>query len=168
MIKRMEQIRALILFGSLLIFLYVVNMGIYRAEKMIESSTPVYMELAPVDPRSLIQGDYMMLAYQIEEDARVAGLNQHHRGQLVVKIDEMNVAHFLHLYEGETLAEDELLMNFRALGDFSVVVGIDSFFFQEGLADEYADAKYAEVRVTEGGTIMLIDLVDENFERLVD
>ena len=163
-----ERVRTLILFGTIAVFLYVVNSGIYRAEKVIAEGIPVYMELAPVDPRSLIQGDYMRLAYQIEDDAYLANLGEVYRGQLVVRLDADRVAHFVRLYEGEDLAEDEMIMNFYSRGSGSVRVGADSFLFQEGLAEQYADAHYAEVRVTSGGTIMLIDLVGENFEKLVD
>jgi len=166
-------IQAGILFGTLVVFLYLVNSNIMEAENRIENGTPVYMELAPVDPRSLIQGDYMRLDYALERELQTAlGLRAdtppaESRGQTVVRLGEDNVAQFVRVYEGAALAEDELLINYRLAGS-DVRVGVDSFFFQEGLADDYADAEYADVRVTPGGGVMLIDLVGDEFQSLVD
>jgi uncharacterized membrane-anchored protein len=162
-----RQIQAIVLFGTLAAFLYLVNSGIVSAESRIANGTPVYLELAPVDPRSLIQGDYMVLRYSMERDANTAGLRDTHRGQVVARIDENNVAHYDRPYaEGETLVENELLINYNTRGGGGVKVGVDSFFFQEGLGDEYAAARYAEVRITPTGAVMLIDLVGENFAQL--
>ena len=47
-------------------------------------------------------------------------------------------------------------------GRRAIRVGVDSFFFQEGQADDYARARYAEVRILENGGVMLINLTDEN------
>jgi uncharacterized membrane-anchored protein len=165
----MKTLRTLILFGTLLLFLYLVNSGIIGAEQNLANGQPVYLRLAPVDPRSLLQGDYMMLDYQVEVEANEDGLREVERGQIVVELDENNVAHYSRLYtEGETLAENEMLVNFVNTDEFrGVRIGVDSFFFQEGQADAYGKARYADVRITEGGTIMLVDLVGENFEDLV-
>jgi len=165
----MRALQAAVLFGTLAVFLYLVNTNIFEAEDRIENGTPVYLELAPVDPRSLIQGDYMRLEYALEQDAMGAIIAYtDDRGQLVTRLDENNVAQFVREYDGGELAEDELLINYRVLGGDDIRVGVDSFFFQEGLADEYEDAEYADVRVTPGGGVMLIDLVGEDFGSLVD
>ncbi|MDQ7026392.1 MAG: GDYXXLXY domain-containing protein [Anaerolineae bacterium] len=165
----MKTLRTLILFGTLLVFLYLVNTGIWSAEQNIADGQPVYLILAPVDPRSLIQGDYMRLDYQIERDATNDGLLEVERGQIVARLDENNVAHYARLYTtGESLADNEILLNFTTSEFGGVRIGVDSFFFQEGQASRYNAARYADVRVTEGGTIMLVDLVGENFEDLAD
>jgi uncharacterized membrane-anchored protein len=163
----MKYLRLIILFGTLLVFLYLVNTGIMSSEQNIENGTLAYFQLAPVDPRSLIQGDYMALDYALERDANDAGLRDIRRGQLVLYIDDDHIAHFSRLYEGgETLEENEVIVNFYALEFAGVRVGVDSFLFQEGLAGVYADAQYAEVRIIDAG-VMLIDLVGENLEPLV-
>lgn len=164
----MKHLRTIVLFGTLVVFLYLVNTGIINSEKNIENGTLAYFQLAPVDPRSLIQGDYMQLAYSIERDANNAGLRDTRRGQIILRLDEQRIAHFERLYtEGETLEEDEILVNFYTQEFGGVRVGVDSFLFQEGLANAYANARYAEVRIIEGGGVMLIDLIDENLESLV-
>jgi len=163
----MQRLRLVILFGTLVVFLYLVNSGILNAERQIVEGTPLYLELTPVDPRSIFQGDFMRINYALEADANFDGLRDTHRGQLVLRVDDNNVAHYAREYAGEALADDERLVNFHTRGMSGVRVGVDSFFFQEGLADAYADARYAEVRLTSDGTVMLIDLVGENLQRLV-
>ena len=162
----MKNIQTLVLFGTLAIFLYLVNTGIWGAEQTIKNETPVYLRLAPVDPRSLIQGDYMRLDYQIENDVRRDEVEPDSHGQVVARVDEQQVAHFERVYTGEDLAENEILLNYRVDVFGTVRIGIDSFFFQEGRARDYAMARYADVRVTGDGTIMLVDLVGENLEDL--
>jgi uncharacterized membrane-anchored protein len=108
----------------------------------------------------------MRLDYQIERDANDDGLWDSPRGQIVVQVDENRIAHYAGAYYGGALAESDIILNYRAANFSGVRIGVDSFFFQEGLADEYAQAQYADVRVTDNGTIMLIDLVGENFEPL--
>jgi uncharacterized membrane-anchored protein len=164
-----KHLRTVILFGTLAVFLYLVNSNIIRAEQRIASGTPVYLELATFDDRSLIQGDYMTLRYSIESAiATQDTADDTRRGQIVAVLNENNVARYDRFYtEGEPLAENEVVINYRKVNG-SIQIGTDAFFFQETLADTYADAEYAEVRVTEGGGVMLVDLVGEDFAPLVE
>jgi uncharacterized membrane-anchored protein len=164
-----RRLQALVLFGTLAFFLYFVNSNILNAERRIASGTAIYLELAPVDPRSLIQGDYMVLDYQIERDARDLTIPER-RGQVVATIDDNRVAHFDRYYTGGSLQENEILLNYttRQQDANNLRIGVDSFFFQEGLGDAYDQAEYAETRVTPGGGVILIDLVGEEFETLVE
>ena len=41
--------------------LALVNLGIYQREQLLTRGQIVLLDLAPVDPRSLMQGDYMRL-----------------------------------------------------------------------------------------------------------
>ena len=43
----------------------VANVGIWQKEQLIAHGQPVFVELAPVDPRSLMQGDYMRLEFRV-------------------------------------------------------------------------------------------------------
>lgn len=162
----MTNIRWAVMIVTMLVFLVMVNSGIVGLEAQLTNGQVVYMELAPVDPRSLIQGDYMALDYAIEREAQNNGLNEQYRGQIVATLDERQVAEFARLYQGETLASNEILMNFYTLGYSSVVIGIDGFLFQEGLASVYGEAEYAEVRVGADGVVMLVDMVDDNLQPL--
>ena len=164
-----RSLQAAILFGTFAVFLYLVNSGIIGAERNLANGTLAYLDLAPVDPRSLIQGDYMRLDYAIEREAWREDDDPQRRGQIVAVLDENRVARFDRYYDGGALASDEILINYTTRAQLNNIrVGVDSFFFQEGLGDEYAAAEYAEVRITPGGGVMLVDLVGDAFQPLVE
>ena len=50
---------------SLLATLLVANIGIWQKETLIGNGRQVFIALAPVDPRSMMQGDYMALNFQL-------------------------------------------------------------------------------------------------------
>lgn len=56
--------------AGLIAVLAVVNTDIYRKEALLADGRTVILELAPVDPRSLMQGDYMALDFQATADVR--------------------------------------------------------------------------------------------------
>src|SRR5690606_22795049 len=53
---------------GLVLVLTVVNVDIYRKESLLAEGKPVILQLRPVDPRSLMQGDYMALNFQVTAD----------------------------------------------------------------------------------------------------
>lgn len=68
----MRYWRSILLWAGLLMVLVVVNHGILRRERMLSAGRIVLLELAPADPRSLMQGDYMALRFAVVEDIRDA------------------------------------------------------------------------------------------------
>jgi uncharacterized membrane-anchored protein len=160
----MMKVRLAILWLVAVVGLLFVNYSIYGREQLITTGQPILLELAPVDPRSLIQGDYMALRYRIAVDLE----NQENlpiRGKLVISVDENGVASFVRIDDGTPLGPNERLLNYYKQ-DWQIDLGAPSFFFQEGTADAYVDAKYGEMRVDEGGTSVLIGLRDENLQPL--
>ncbi len=142
--------------GSLLF----VNYAIYGKETLIRNGEPIFLELAPVDPRSLIQGDYMALDYRIAVDL-LGEEDLPTRGKLVIKRAENGVASFVRIDDGSALAADEYLLNYYK-HEWRVDLGAPSFFFQEGTAEAYVEAQYGELRVDESGTSILVGLRDED------
>ncbi|UYO75286.1 GDYXXLXY domain-containing protein [Halomonas qinghailakensis] len=53
------------------VVLAVVNWAIWQKEHHLAEGEIVYLELAPVDPRSLMQGDYMALSFALANRIRV-------------------------------------------------------------------------------------------------
>jgi uncharacterized membrane-anchored protein len=159
--KRWQSISLAVL---TLLVLLVVNFLIFQKERLLASGQTVFLELAPVDPRSLIQGDYMALRYKIARDAPIS--DQVTDGYLVLKLDGRNVAAFSRVYRpGETLAPDERIIRYRTrYGE--VRLGAESFFFQEGHADYYNNARYGELRLAESGETVLVGLRGEQLEEL--
>jgi len=106
------NIRTLILWIVAIGILLFVNYGIYGKELLIRTGEPVLLELAPVDPRSLIQGDYMDLRYEIAtglEDQTIP-----RRGALVITLDEHHVAHFVRIDDDDMVA----VVDVRRVGRF--------------------------------------------------
>lgn len=154
--------RNALLFGGLALVLTTVNISIARKEQLLATGRPVLVELAPVDPRSLIQGDYMRLEYRLAEHADASWARD---GRMVVRLDDRGVAEFIRAHDGRALGPDELLLQYRRRSG-RVRVGSDAFFFQEGHAERYAGAKYGELRVDGSGGSVLVGLRDEALQPL--
>ena len=157
---------------SLILVLVLVNWSIYKKEQHIKNGTVVYLKLAPVDPRSLMQGDYMALRFEMARDIydklpkKENYYGWRHNadakdGRVVVLLNEKRVSSFLALYRGQMLKENELLMNYRVRNG-AVKFATNAFFFEEGSAKKYEKAKYGEFRVNEDGELLLVALADEN------
>ena len=156
--------RNFVLWSVAVLILLLVNYQTYQRELLATNGRFVLLELAPVDPRSLIQGDYMRLRYALAEEIENQ-TNTIERGQIVVQIDSNHVAHFVGIYDSVTpLYENEILLPFRQ--DYDVYVGPESYFFQEGHAEYYENAKYGEFRISASGSILLVGLRDANFKPL--
>jgi uncharacterized membrane-anchored protein len=157
------KLRLVILWLVAVAGLLFVNYAIYGKEQLIRYGRPILLELAPVDPRSLIQGDYMALRYKIGADLEQEELPS--RGKVVIRLDERGVASFVRVDDGAPLAADERLLNYYK-HDWQVDLGATSFFFQEGTAEYYEEAEYGELRVDENGTSILIGLRGADLEPL--
>lgn len=87
---------------------------------------------------------------------------------MVIRINPDQTATFLRVASGEEndLQADEYLINYQRQGGRQVIIGTDAFFFEEGTAELYEDARYGEFRVAENGTPILVGLRDEGLNRL--
>ena len=87
--------RKTILILTALGILASINFNIYQREQLLSNGRVVLLELAPVDPRSLMQGDYMALRFGVANQA-FAGkdLQTLDDGHLVLTVDERDVATF--------------------------------------------------------------------------
>lgn len=129
--------------------------------------------LAPVDPRSLMQGDYMALNFALSNEIRRAlqsrrddGAPRSRDGYAIVRLDEQRVAQFQRLAEGEsTLDHDERRLHYR-LRNGQVRLATDAFFFQEGHAERYEPARYGRFRINEDGEPLLVSLHDSELDLL--
>jgi uncharacterized membrane-anchored protein len=128
---------------------------------------PVLLELAPVDPRSLMQGDYMILRYELEQQLDLeldqpTELPRH--GRLVLRLDEHGVGQFVRVDDDSPLTPDQLRLEYRLRDGWAgrLRIGAESFLFEEGRADEFAEARYAELIVADTGKAILVGLRDVN------
>ncbi|TET34024.1 MAG: hypothetical protein E3J72_15305 [Planctomycetota bacterium] len=156
------MIRALVFWGVAVLVFATGNGLIAHKEHVLKNGQTVLLRLAPRDPRSLMQGDYMVLRYAVAR--KVANLRDKPDGYLVIKLDENSVAEFVRLHEGGELAEGELLLRYRYRDGLNL--GAEGFFFQEGHAKYYNRARYGELKVTPNGNSVLAGLRGKDFEPL--
>ena len=152
--------RAILLAGLALI-LAAANWAIVSGELLKSSGQLVYLELAPVDPRSLMQGDYMALRYKI--DLKTPGTGDGESGYLIIRLDDRHVAKAVG-WNAEPAA-GELRLKYRGRSG-RTSIGSDAFFFEEGSRRLYESARYGEFRVAENGDALLTALRDANLVRL--
>jgi uncharacterized membrane-anchored protein len=152
--------RTKLLWGMALVVLGVVNAAVWQKEQVLADGRTVLLELAPRDPRSLMQGDYMVLNYRLANDIRAKVAERSADGLAVVTLDAQGLAAFDHIYRtGEALQPDQPLIRFRKRGNV-VRIGAEAYFFQEGRAAFYAPAKYGELKVARDGEVVLVGLRD--------
>lgn len=149
------------------LILGALNFGIYQKEQTIKNGETVFLELAPADPRSLMQGDYMRLRYAVGVDAPRDKLDKdqkHGAGYIVISLNENKVAQFVRFHKGDELAKGEKLLKFLWRYSRPHIVP-DSFFFQEGHAKYYSRdiVKYGVFKFDDAGKYLLIGLADENY-----
>jgi uncharacterized membrane-anchored protein len=131
-----------------------VGWQVTAKQAILDHAQEMHLPLAPVDPRSLIQGDYMDLAYA---DILPEGMDQYalpRRGVLVVTLDDAKVAKALRLHQGEALAPGERLLAYRKVSR-GLAFAAESFLFQEGTAEKYEEATHGVLAVAEDGTALL-------------
>ena len=152
---------------SALTVLAVVNVSIWQKEKLIAEGRPVYAELAPIDPRSLIQGDYMALRFSLppDLDRTTEGLMSGQRPHVIAQPDARGVLTMLRVDRGAPLAANELRIELTPKDGRWILVS-DAWFFKEGEAQRYAAAKYGEFRVDAEGRALLVGLRDAKLESL--
>ena len=145
--------------------MYRFNRSLLQKEELLANGKLILLELAPVDPRSLMQGDYMALRYKVSRE--IDGDSIAKRGYFVVKPDSVGVAQRVRIQNGTTPVNDgELLLNYT-IGNWRFVnIGAESYFFEEGQADKYSKAKYGALKVDDQGNTLLIGLYNEKREMI--
>ena len=135
--------------------LLVVNFSIYQREQLLSEGRVVLLELAPVDPRSLMQGDYMALRFKVADEALGRQANTPlHDGHIVVTLDQNNVGHFTRMDNDTPTAAQEVRLRYRIRNE-QAKFATNAFFFQEGHAQQYEVARYGEFRVANNGDMIL-------------
>ena len=147
------------------VVLIIVNFAIYQKEQLLVQGTTLLLELAPRDPRSLIQGDYMVLNYKIANEPKLWYVDKD--GFLVVEQNDKHIAQFKRIYDQTVpLQKNELLLRFHKRRH-GIHLGAEAFFFQEGHAQYYENARYGELKVAKSGESILVGLRDGELNPLL-
>lgn len=152
------MIRSALIVVGLLVSLALVGWEIAGKEQLLANGEALLLELAPRDPRSIMQGDYMTLRYALARDVEIAG-GVARSGAIVVDRDADGVARFVRPDDGRPLETGQYRLTYRRRKS-DVTIGTNAYFFEEGTADQYDVARYGEVRVASDGTTLLVGLRD--------
>ncbi|MES1965981.1 GDYXXLXY domain-containing protein [Psychrobacter sp. AH5] len=156
---------------GLIIILLIMTINVAKYETHLATGDTVLLELAPVDPRGFMQGDYMTLRYAIEDQVLYA-IGQDitdakpSEGYIIVTIDNNNVGRFDRLADSNSrnaLAADEMALYYR-LRNGVLKLATNAFFFQEGHSEAFETAEYGLFRVNDKGEPLLTNMVDKDFE----
>lgn len=152
----------------LVIQLAFIGTQIVKSETILANGTEVKLLLAPIDPRSLLQGDYVILNYEISTPDGLVTLKedflQGEKVQAVLQPDEKGIYHVEELFRyGERKPSSAVFINGVTSGGQRVIYGIESFFIPEGTGRVVEEkAKYAVVRVASNGDAILVHLLDQD------
>lgn len=161
----MKKYKGIIILINLIILLGLFNYSILQKEELLSEGQLVLLELAPVDPRSLMQGDYMRLRYAISDNINADSISK--RGFCVVTLEENGIAKNVRIQENKTpIYDNEFLIEYTSKEWRGINIGAESYFFQEGDADKYDNAKYGGIKVDNKGNSLLIGLYDENQKKI--
>ncbi|MGG1619533.1 GDYXXLXY domain-containing protein [Paenibacillus sp. NRS-1782] len=138
----------------------VIGYQTVRSETLLATGASIKLKLAPVDPRSLLQGDYVMLNYDISTPFSQDNWN---RGKVKVVLTPGSQGVYIadRLYQdGEKLAHHEVILNGQWDGT-RIQYGIENYFIPEGTGRNVEqNAHYAYIRVSQNGDALLERLSD--------
>ncbi len=156
------------------VFLFFYNHSIVKKERLLSSGKEVILPLEPLDPRSIMQGDYVELRFadgqEIEwslekklEETRQGSIAGH---GLAVMVLQDGLYKFQRLYDGTPVQDKtELLLQYGWRNE-RVVFGGGTFFFKEGFGREFERGRFAKLRVDEKGVGIIVALLDENMKEI--
>lgn len=151
---------AWLLAGAVLVF-GLVNWDVRGKEQVIAYGQRILVPLVPVDPRSLMQGDYMALNFSLPQEVSEGLKNVLAPVQRVrASVDAQGVATVLSLADsGAQPGRDEVILPLKQLKGRWVLV-TDAYFFPEGQGAHFAPAKFGDFRVLPDGRALLVGLAD--------
>ncbi|MCG9729390.1 GDYXXLXY domain-containing protein [Shewanella sp. Isolate13] len=169
-----------VLLLTLVSVLGIVNWDIYQKEQQLAHGQVVRLALAPVDPRSLMQGDYMTLNYAIAAPLSTLLEVETGQGLVQVRLDNNRVASLVSVdQESASVTLTETGQNLSGISATDEIVNIqyrvrhnqikfasNAYFFEEGQAKRYEGAKYGQFRVDGQGALLLESLLDKDFNPL--
>ena len=162
---------------------------IARHEWHLAHSDLIYVKLQPVDPRSLIQGDYMALNYDLyfggkppqalSSDVQITQERTAENLEREYFIDQPSILSYVQLdaqhrvirtsFNPDVLtmypdSSTKLILKNPANTFDGLYPAARSYLFAEGLETCYRDAQYAALKVQKNGQPLLVGLVGENLQ----
>lgn len=152
-----------ILLCALLVF-GMINTGIWQKERNIAKGRTIFVELAPVDPRSLMQGDFMRLRYRMPPELFSEMIPEGSQ-KAIGAVDAKGILHIEELAKDAPLKKDQVVIELMpAKGEW--IIATDAWYFSEGEGKRWEGARYGEFRVMADGKAVLVGLKGEGLKTL--
>lgn len=176
-VSRALRWRTVGILGGLVVVLVAANAGIWQRETLLASGKVVILELVPVDPRSLMQGDYMALNFAAGREVtrlRLGGaqtdvetvMGYEPDGYVMLTPDSRGVAQAVRIQSDvHPHTDGEVPLRYRVRGN-GVRIVTNAYFFPEGQAARYEVAKYGELRVADDGEALLVRMLGADLQPL--
>lgn len=146
-----------------LLVVLAVMYAVTGHERTLRDGQLVLLELAPVDPRSLMQGDYMALRFAVDDQLFAEDGSWPTYAHLHVGAEGRAVL----AGTGNQPSSEPGMISMRIRqAERRASVGPNAFFFQEGTAAVYEKAHWGGFRVAADGTALLTALYDEDLQLL--
>lgn len=169
----------------LIALLGTVNYKVQQFEDVLATGKPVVLKIAPADPRSLMQGDYMVLNYAILSELQQSQFSsESNESNETTGIDELSLSGkkayiLVHLDKNHVAtlceAQSEIPTDFKhctpnvylpiRYKGWSPELPSQDYFFAEGKGEYYAQSEYAEYRFKDG-ILLLARLLDKDLKGL--
>ena len=138
--------------------------GLMQNEALIRDGERLLIKLAPVDPRSLMQGDYMALAFELSPDGSrmPSEENAPPATYVVFRREASGLATIQRLEYDESrpaLAANERRIRLGQKNGQPLLV-TDAWHFKEGTGERWAQAAYGDFRLRSDGRALLVGLAD--------
>lgn len=163
-----QKYKRLLLGATILLQFALLGYQVLSSESILTNGTTVKLELAPVDPRSLLQGDYVQLSYTIAT-LPDTDFEAGKKLRVVLRKQENEIHGYSGFYEQDGVwnqpyekQADDVIINGTTLGYQRIEYGIESFFVPEGTGLEIErTAKYAIIKIGSKGDALLESLSPE-------
>lgn len=159
-----QRLQRLTIASAIALILIVTSYTIWQFERTLADGQIVNIELAPVDPRSLMQGDYMALAFAIDRDLPDDAAQYKYAW---LSLDNQQRAS-LHSVANDLPTDPALVAVLLRQRDNIISIGPNAFFFAEGTADVYEQARYGQFRIAGNGKALLTVMLDAELNLLGD
>lgn len=146
-----------------------ILLAAWQKEQLLQNGEVAALELVPVDPRSLLQGDYVQLGYQIQRDYSsqyYSNMASTPDGKIEVVLQQTaeSVSYNgkqIPVYKASKFtrfgAEDGVLIKGKGR-DGVLSLGIESFFIPENTGTKWEEKTHAIVRIAKNGDAILENL----------
>lgn len=162
----MKKIKWYLILINLVALLIYFNYTVSTKEDILDNGDLILLQLAPVDPRSLMQGDYMILRYNLAEGIDKSSLDK--RGYCVVSVDKDNkIAKAIRFQTNSTpLHPGEKIIKYTSPNQWTTNIGAESYFFEEGQGEKYEKAVYGGIKIDSEGNSLLVGLYDDKLQKI--